>query len=41
MIYNILFFYFMESISMQGHTNFFESRPTQYQKAAVLHFEDL
>ena len=29
-------FDFMESISMQGHTNFFESRPTQYQKAAVL-----
>ena len=26
----------MESISMQGKTNFFESRPTQYQKAAVL-----
>jgi ribonucleoside-diphosphate reductase beta chain len=29
-------FDFMESISMSGHTNFFESRPTQYQKAAVL-----
>jgi len=29
-------FDFMESISMQGKTNFFESRPTQYQKAAVL-----
>tara|TARA_A100001015_G_C14435364_1_gene498340 strand:+ start:177 stop:389 length:213 start_codon:yes stop_codon:yes gene_type:complete len=29
-------FEFMESISMQGKTNFFESRPTQYQKAAVL-----
>ena len=29
-------FDFMESISMQGKTNFFESRPTQYQKASVL-----
>ena len=29
-------FDFMESMSMQGKTNFFESRPTQYQKAAVL-----
>ncbi len=29
-------FDFMESISLQGKTNFFESRPTQYQKAAVL-----
>ena len=29
-------FDFMESISMAGKTNFFESRPTQYQKAAVL-----
>ena len=29
-------FDFMESISMEGKTNFFESRPTQYQKAAVL-----
>lgn len=29
-------FDFMESISMQGKTNFFESRPTQYQKPAVL-----
>ena len=29
-------FDFMESISMQGKTNFFESQPTQYQKAAVL-----
>jgi ribonucleotide reductase beta subunit family protein with ferritin-like domain len=27
---------FMESISMNGHSNFFETRPTQYQKAAVL-----
>jgi ribonucleotide reductase beta subunit family protein with ferritin-like domain len=26
-------FDFMESISMEGKTNFFESRPTQYQKA--------
>ena len=29
-------FDFMESISLRGKTNFFESRPTQYQKAAVL-----
>ncbi len=29
-------FDFMESISMTGHSNFFETRPTQYQKAAVL-----
>ena len=29
-------FDFMESISCQGKTNFFESRPTQYQKATVL-----
>lgn len=29
-------FDFMESISMQGKTNFFESRPTQYQKASIL-----
>ena len=29
-------FDFMESISCQGKTNFFESRPTQYQKASVL-----
>jgi len=29
-------FDFMESISLQGKTNFFESRPTQYQKATVL-----
>jgi ribonucleotide reductase beta subunit family protein with ferritin-like domain len=26
----------MERISLQGKTNFFENRPTQYQKAAVL-----
>ena len=29
-------FDFMESISMDGITNFFESRPTQYQKSSVL-----
>lgn len=29
-------FDFMESISCQGKTNFFESRPTQYQKASIL-----
>ena len=29
-------FDFMESISMEGVTNFFESRPTQYQKSSVL-----
>lgn len=39
--YNKFFFVtnpfdFMESISVEGKTNFFESRPTQYQKAAVL-----
>ena len=26
----------MESISVEGKTNFFEARPTQYQKASVL-----
>lgn len=29
-------FDFMESISVEGKTNFFESRPTQYQKSSVL-----
>lgn len=29
-------FDFMESISIEGKTNFFESRPTQYQNANVL-----
>jgi len=29
-------FDFMESISVEGKTNFFEFRPTQYQKASVL-----
>lgn len=29
-------FDFMESISVEGKTNFFESRPTEYQKASVL-----
>lgn len=29
-------FDFMESISIEGKTNFFESRPTQYQKATIL-----
>ena len=29
-------FDFMESMSMEGKTNFFEHRPTQYQKASVL-----
>ncbi len=29
-------FDFMESIGVEGKTNFFESRPTQYQKASVL-----
>lgn len=29
-------FDFMESISMEGVTNFFESRPTQYQKSSVM-----
>jgi len=29
-------FDFMESISIEGKANFFESRPTQYQKASVL-----
>jgi len=26
----------MESISIEGKTNFFEHRPTEYQKASVL-----
>jgi ribonucleotide reductase beta subunit family protein with ferritin-like domain len=39
--YNKLFnkinpFDFMESISVEGKTNFFEFRPTQYQKASIL-----
>jgi len=39
--YNKLFnvknpFDFMESMSIEGKTNFFESRPTQYQNASVL-----
>ena len=29
-------FDFMESMSIEGKTNFFESRPTQYQKASIL-----
>ena len=29
-------FDFMESISVEGKTNFFESRPTQYQSASIL-----
>lgn len=29
-------FDFMESMSVEGKTNFFESRPTQYQKASIL-----
>jgi ribonucleotide reductase beta subunit family protein with ferritin-like domain len=29
-------FSWMQTISMEGKTNFFENRPTQYQKAAVL-----
>jgi ribonucleotide reductase beta subunit family protein with ferritin-like domain len=29
-------FDFMESISIEGKTNFFEHRPTQYQKASIL-----
>ena len=36
-IYNVINpFDFMESISVEGKTNFFESRPTQYQKASIL-----
>ena len=39
--YNIIYksknpFDFMESISVEGKTNFFETRPTQYQKASIL-----
>jgi ribonucleotide reductase beta subunit family protein with ferritin-like domain len=39
--YNVIWnsnnpFDFMESISMEGKTNFFEHRPTQYQNANVL-----
>ena len=29
-------FGFMESLSLEGKTNFFESRPTQYQNSHVL-----
>ena len=29
-------FDFMESISIEGKTNFFELRPTEYQKSSVL-----
>ena len=29
-------FDFMEKIGMEGTSNFFENRPTQYQKAGVL-----
>ena len=29
-------FDFMEKISMEGKTNFFDSRPTQYQKSSVM-----
>jgi ribonucleotide reductase beta subunit family protein with ferritin-like domain len=29
-------FDFMESISIEGKTNFFEARPTQYQRASIL-----
>lgn len=29
-------FDFMESMSIEGKTNFFESRPTQYQKSSIL-----
>ena len=29
-------FDFMESLSVEGKTNFFEARPTQYQKASVM-----
>ena len=29
-------FDFMESISIEGKTNFFEMRPTQYQKASIM-----
>jgi len=36
-IYNVSNpFDFMESISVEGKTNFFESRPTQYQKSSIL-----
>ena len=36
-IYNTLNpFDFMESISVEGKTNFFEARPTQYQKASIM-----
>lgn len=36
-IYNVINpFEFMESISIEGKTNFFEHRPTQYQNSSVL-----
>jgi ribonucleoside-diphosphate reductase subunit M2 len=37
-IYNVEFpstFSFMDAISIQGKTNFFEKRPTEYQKASI------
>jgi len=34
-------FHFMEAISLEGKTNFFENRPTQYQKAGVLNSASL
>ena len=36
--YNVEFpstFSFMDAISIQGKTNFFEKRPTEYQKASI------
>jgi ribonucleotide reductase beta subunit family protein with ferritin-like domain len=37
-LYNVEFpsmFSFMDAISIQGKTNFFEKRPTEYQKANI------
>jgi len=41
-IYNVEFpstFSFMDAISIQGKTNFFEKRPTEYQKASIGNIE--
>ena len=37
-MYNVEFpelFRFMDAISIQGKTNFFEKRPTEYQKTSI------
>ena len=40
-VYNVTNpFDFMDMISLQGKTNFFEKRVSEYQKAGVLHKEE-